>query len=136
MCCWFKWRRRHRRKIWLTIGNLTLRFPKGLTMASLQLTDVQHDALSLSATDAAGNPTTLPAGSVTWGASDPTILAVTPAADGMSADVAAQGPLGTAQVTVAVALDANTTLTGTLDVTVVASAAASIQIVPGTPQNK
>jgi len=51
-------------------------------------------------------------------------------------EVAAQGPLGTAQVTVAVALDASTTVTGTLDVTVVASAAASIQIVPGVPQNK
>ena len=105
-------------------------------MATLQLTDVQHDALTLTAADAAGNPVALPAGSVTWGASDPTILAVTPSADGMSADVAAQGPLGTAQVTVSVAIDATTTLTGSLDVVVVASAAATIQIVPGTPQNK
>ena len=105
-------------------------------MASLQLTDIQRDSLSLSAADAAGNPTTLPAGSVTWGVSDPTILAVTPSDDGMSADVAALGPLGTAQVTVAVVLDANTTLTGSLDVAVVASAAATIQIVPGTPQDK
>jgi len=108
-------------------------------MASLQLTDVQHDSLALVALDAAGNPATLPAGSVTWGVSDPTILAVTPSDDGMSADVAAQGPLGTAQVTVAVALDPSDpskTLTGTLDVTVVASAAATIQIVPGAPTNK
>jgi len=105
-------------------------------MAALQLTDIQHDSLALSAADAAGNPAPLPAGSVTWGISDPTILAITPAADGMSADVAAQGPLGTAQVLVSVALDPTTTLTGTLDVTVVASAAATIQIVPGTPVNK
>jgi hypothetical protein len=105
-------------------------------MATLQLTDIQHDSLVIAAADAAGNPAPLPAGSVTWTASDPTILVVTPAADGMSADVAAQGPLGTAQVTVAVALDDGTTLTGALDVTVVASAAATIQIVPGTPTNK
>jgi hypothetical protein len=105
-------------------------------MASLQLTDIQHDLLALTASDGAGNTVPLPAGSVTWGTSDPTILAITPSADGMSADVAAQGPLGAAQVTVAVALDASTTLTGTLDVTVVASAAATIQIVAGVPQNK
>jgi hypothetical protein len=121
----------------ITIGNLTLGFPKGLRMATLQLTDIQHDSLILSGTDAAGNPAPLPAGSVTWGVSDPTILAITPAADGISADVAAQGPLGTAQVTVSVALDATSTpKTGSLDVTVVASAVATIQIVAGTPQNK
>ena len=108
-------------------------------MASLQLTDIQHDSLALAAADAAGNPVPLPPGSVTWGVSDQSILAIVPAADGMSADVAAQGPLGSAQVTVAVALDpsdATKTLTGSLDVTVVASAAATIQIVPGTPTDK
>jgi hypothetical protein len=132
---WFRCRRRKRVRISITIGNLTLRFPKGLTMASLQLTDIQHDSLALQAADAAGNPAPLPAGSVTWGTSDPTILAVTPSDDGMSADVAAAGPLGTAQVTVAVALDSGI-LNGSLDVTVVASAASTIQIVPGVPQNK
>lgn len=105
-------------------------------MATLTLTDIQHDSLSIAAVDAAGNPTTLPAGSVTWGSSNPAVAAVTPSADGMSADVAAVGPLGTAQVTVSVAVDANTTLTGSLDVTVVASAAATIQISAGTPVNK
>jgi len=104
-------------------------------MASLQLTDIQQDTLALAATDAAGNPATLPTGSVTWSSSDPTILSVTPSNDGMSAIVAAQGPLGAAQVQVAVQLDTGT-LTGTLDVSVVASAAATIQIVPGVPTNK
>ena len=105
-------------------------------MATLQLTDIQHDSLTLTAADAAGNPVALPTGSVSWSVSDPAILAITPSADGSSADLAAQGPLGTAQVQVSVAIDPTTTLTGTLDVTVVASAAATIQIVPGTPVNK
>lgn len=105
-------------------------------MASLQLTDIQQDSLALVATDAAGNPATLPPGSVTWAVSDTTILSITPSADGMSASIAAVGALGAAQVQVSVQLDATTTLTGTLDVTVVASAAATIQIVPGTPTNK
>jgi hypothetical protein len=105
-------------------------------MATLQLTDIQDDQLTLSAADAAGNPVPLPTGSVAWATSDPTILTVTPSADGMSAELGAVGPLGTAQVTVAVAVDPSTTLTGSLDVTVVASAAATIQIIPGTPANK
>ncbi len=106
-------------------------------MAALQLTDIQHCPLSISAVDAAGNPTTLPAGSVTWSSSDPKVATVTPAADGMTADVAAVGPLGNAQVVVSVLVDpAKPALTGTLDVTVVASAAATIQITAGAPANK
>ena len=106
-------------------------------MATLSLTDIQHCSLTLVADDGAGNPTTLPAGTVTWASSNTSIAAVTPAADGMSADVAAVGPLGTAQISVSVVVDpAQPPLTGTLDVSVGASAAATIQIVPGTPAAK
>lgn len=105
-------------------------------MATLALTDLQHCPLTITANDAAGNPAVLPAGAVTWTSATPTVVAVTPSADGMSADIAAVGPLGSSQIGVSVAVDANTTLTGTLDVTVTGSAAATIVIVPGTPVAK
>ncbi len=105
-------------------------------MATLALLDNQHCPLAIQAVDAAGNPATLPAGAVTWTSSNPSVAAITPSADGMTCDVAAVGPLGTAQIGVSVAVDATTTLTGSLDVTVSAGAAATIQIVPGTPVNK
>lgn len=105
-------------------------------MATLQLQDTQHCPLSIQAVDAAGNPAVLPAGSVTWTSSNPAIASATPSADGSSCDVAAVGPLGAAQIGVSVVVDPSTTLTGTLDVSVVAGAAATIQIVPGAPVAK
>lgn len=106
-------------------------------MATLALTDIQKDNLAIQAVDAAGNPVTLPAGAVTWTSSNDTVVSVAPSADGMSADIAAVGPLGTAQIGVSVVVDpTQPPLTGSLDVTVGASAAATIQIVPGTPVNK
>ena len=105
-------------------------------MATLQLTDAQHCPLAFQAVDAAGNPVTIPPSSITWASSNPSIVAATPSADGTSCDVAAVGPLGTSQVGVSVVVNATLTLTGTLDVSVVAGAAATIQIVPGTPVAK
>lgn len=106
-------------------------------MATLALTDIQHAPLAISAVDAAGNPATLPAGAVTWASADPTIATVTASTDGLTADVAAVGPLGNVQVTVSVLVDAALPpLTGTLDVTVTASAAATIQITAGVPVAK
>lgn len=105
-------------------------------MNTLSLLDNQHCPLAIQAVDAAGNPTTLPAGSVTWTTSNGAVAVITPSADGMTCDVAAVGPLGTAQIGVAVVVSPTVTLTGSLAVTVSASAAASIQVVPGTPVNK
>ena len=108
-------------------------------MASFQLTDIQHVPASIEVDDGAGNPVAAPAGAVTWGTSDASILTVTPSADGTSADIAATGPLGTAQVTVSVQLDPNdpkSTITGSADITVVASAASTIKLNFGTPTNK
>lgn len=99
---------------------------------TLQLTDLQKCPLSISATDAKGNAATLP-NPPAWTVSDPTILSVTPAADGMSAEVAAVGPEGTAQVVVTADLGGGQNATGTLNVTVVGSAATNIAVTPGTP---
>jgi len=138
------WRRRHRR-LYLRIiagpvpagATFTVTMHRGqITMATLQLQDNQHCPLSIQAVDAAGNPVALPTGSVSWSSSNTSVASVVPSADGMSCDVAAAGALGAAQVGVSVVVDANTTLTGSLDVSVGAGAAATIQIVPGTPVAK
>lgn len=105
-------------------------------MATLQLQDDQHCPLAIQALDHANNPVTLPPGAVSWTSSNPSVAVVTPSADGMSANVAAAGPLGTAQVGVSVDLGGGNALTGSLDVVVVAGQAATIQVVPGTPVAK
>lgn len=105
-------------------------------MATLVLTDEQKVSLSISFLDAEGNPTTVTEVPV-WTVSDPALLAVTPSADGLSAEVTTVGPLGTGQVTVSVTgSDIQGTLTGVLDVQVIGSAAASIAITAGTPEHK
>lgn len=106
---------------------------KGENMTTI--TDIQKVGYTVTAADAKGNPTALP-GVPTWNVSDPSILTITPSADGSSADVAAVGPEGSAQVNVSVADPANPSgapLTGQDVVTVVGSAAATLKLVAGTP---
>ena len=105
---------------------------------SLVLTDVQQVALSVSFLSKAGNPAKVD-GAPVWSVSDPAVLTVTPAEDGLSALVATVGPLGTAQVSVQADADLGegvTPIVGTLDVEVVASAAVSIAIAAGAPEDK
>lgn len=85
--------------------------------------------------DAKGNPTTLD-GAPAWESSDPAILAVTPAADGMSAEVVA-GNVGTAVVSAAGDTRPGPDqhlITGTLDILVAAGEAVSFDLTPGTPE--
>lgn len=95
-----------------------------------QLTDIQKVGLTLKATDAKNNPAVLPTPPV-WSVSDPAILAITPAVDGMSAEVAAVGPEGTAQVIVKADLGGGQSASGSLDIQVVGSAATTISVTPG-----
>ena len=102
---------------------------------ALILTDVQKVGLSVSFVTAKGNPAQVD-GAPVWSVSDATVLSVVPSADGLSAEVVAVGPLGTAQVSVTADADLGTGVTalvGTLDVQVVASEAASIVINAGAP---
>lgn len=65
--------------------------------------DTEKSVATLVATDDAGNPGTLdvvPA----WTSSDTTIATIVPAEDGMSAEVSAVGPVGTADITVTAGL--------------------------------
>jgi|SRR5690242_5931326 len=103
-----------------------------------QLTDVQKVTATIAAVDAAGNPAQLD-GAPTWSSSNPDIVSVTPAADGLTAVIAAVGPLGTSQISVSA--DARlgpdvVTLSGQDDVTVVASEATTLGISFGTPEPK
>ena len=105
---------------------------------ALTITDDQKVSVSISFVDDHGNPATVEAGIVpAWTVSDETLATVTAAADGMSADIATVGPLGTAQVTVTSPVTAGgPALTGTLDLSIVAGAAAVINVVAGAPVAK
>ena len=99
------------------------------------LTDVQGVAAAISVVTAKGNPAAID-GQPVWASSDEAGVTVTPAPDGMSAQISAVGPLGTYQVTVEVDADLGAgvkPLIGILDVIVVASEAVSVSFGLGTP---
>lgn len=105
---------------------------------STTLTDIQHVATTLETDDAAGNPIadavfTIPPG---WQSSDPTVVTVTPAADGLSADIVTTGKLGQAQITVTGTSVDGRTITGIGDVSVVTSGPATFRLNFGTPVDK
>jgi hypothetical protein len=87
-------------------------------------------ALSTEFTDEVGNPTSAPAGAVVaYTVDDPTIINLTDAGDG-TASAAAVGPLGTANVHVEATFD-GTTVTGDLQIVVVAGLAERLNVVAG-----
>ena len=107
-------------------------FTGGVRM-DLVITSSQQFRVDIEPVDKAGNPSTL-ASVPMWSVSDPALLVVEPAADGMSAVVSATGKLGTAQVGVAV--EGNPTsevnkIAGTVDVQVVAGKAVSLRLTLG-----
>lgn len=109
---------------------------KGITKMILQ--DAQKVKLTIAPVDAAGNPATVE-GVPVWVSSDESVLSVVADADGMSAYAIAVGPLGDAQVAVTADADLGpgvVTLTGTLDVTVVAGQAVSLAVAAGAPEPK
>lgn len=105
---------------------------------SLILTDIQKVALSIKPVSAAGNPAPVD-GKPEWVSSAPDVVTVEAAEDGMSAVVMTTGKLGTAQVAVKADADLGegvVEITGVLDVEVKASAAVSLSIEAGAPENK
>jgi hypothetical protein len=108
-------------------------FTGGVRM-ELVIADSQQFRVEIQPVDKAGNPGTLATVPV-WSASDPTILTVAPAADGMSAVVSGTGKLGAAQVHVTAESDPTSgvnTITGTVDVQVVGGKAVSLRLTVGT----
>lgn len=99
-----------------------------------QLPDNKTANLAVSATDAAGVPATLD-GAATFASSDPTIVVVEAAADGLSATIKPAAPvkLGTAQIQVSADADLGagvTTINGLVDVEIVAGQATSLVLTP------
>lgn len=98
--------------------------------------DLQADKqvpLSIQFTDEVGNPVATPAGAtVTYTVDDPTIINLTDNGDG-TAIAAAVGALGTATVHAVVAFD-GTTLSGDLQIVVVAGLAERVAIIAGPPE--
>lgn len=98
--------------------------------------DLQADKkvpLSVQFTDEVGNPVPAPTGAVvTFTVDDPTIIALTDNGDG-TAEAAATGTLGTANVHVDASFN-GTTVTGDLQIVVVAGLAERINIVAGAPE--
>lgn len=97
--------------------------------------DLQADKkvpLSVTFTDEVGNAVAAPAGAVVaYTVDDPTIVALTDNGDG-TAEAAATGTLGTANVHVDASFD-GTTLSGDLQIVVVAGLAERIAVVAGDP---
>lgn len=108
---------------------------KGVGDMGLILSDSQKFDATVGFVDKKGQPAKVD-GVPSWTVSDPTILSVEPAADGMSATVKAIGPLGTSQVSVTADADLGEgvrNVVGTLDVEVVAGEAVAANINAGAP---
>ena len=104
---------------------------------SVTLTDIQHVAVTLEADDAANNPVPLNfATPPVWTSSDPTIVTVSPNADGSNADVEATGILGAAQIKATGLNAAGQEITGIGDVSVVTSGPTTFKLNFGTPSDK
>lgn len=107
-------------------------------MATLILTDLQKVALSVAFVDAMGNPAVVD-GAPVWASSDETLVTLAPAADGLSAEATTVGPLGTCQVSVVADADLGSgieSISGLLEITVIADKAVSVNIASGTPEPK
>lgn len=102
----------------------------------LTLTDSQKCALALELRSAAGNPAKAD-GVPVWTVSNEEALGLTVSEDGLSATVAAKGPVGQGQVVVKVDADLGAgvrEITGLLDVEVVAGEATVVLVAAGAPE--
>lgn len=104
----------------------------------LILTDEQKVTLSVEFKTAAGNPAKVD-GIPTWSSSDPSVVAIEPDGDGLSAVATSVGPLGMAQITCSADADlgeGTRVITGVLDVEVLASEAVIALVAAGAPEPK
>lgn len=120
-------------------GKISISTPRG-TQTMTTIKDNQTDTITLEVDDAAGN--SIPLTDVqfpsppTWTSSDPTVLTVTPNADGLSAVGATTGKLGTSTVSVSATTSDGRSISGSDEVDVTTSAPTSFKLVFGTPTDK
>lgn len=103
-----------------------------------KLTDEQKFPLAVSFRTAAGNPAKVD-GLPVWGVSNPDVLDMAVADDGLSAVFSAKGPLGTCQVNLTADADLGAgvkNLTGMFEVEVVSAEASVVVFTPGEPTVK
>lgn len=106
-------------------------------ISMLILTDSQQVDLAIKPVDKKGKAAQVD-GVPEWSSSDPAVLTLDVAQDGLSAVAVAQD-LGTAQVNVSADADLGAgvvTITGVLEITVVAGQAVSLGIIAGTPSEQ
>lgn len=97
---------------------------------TMTITDTQKFTASVLPVDAKGNPAVLD-GPVSFVAENASLVSVTPGTDGLSAEIAALGPLGSTQVTISGDADLGVgvvTITATLQVDVIAGQAATFTV--------
>jgi hypothetical protein len=102
---------------------------------AFQMSDSQQVTVTIKVMDKKGNPAPVD-GVPVWLTDNTELLALTPAADGLSCLVAAVGPLGTATVSVTADADLGagvTPIVGTLDVQITGGTATTATLAPGTP---
>ncbi len=135
------WSKLHRAKsIWFDVIELEsgrVIHLKGNDMSYI-LPDDKKVTLSIQPVDARGNPAKID-GVPAWSSSDPAVLEVTPAADGLSAVAVPVGPLGVVQVNVQADADLGEGVEEISDViklTVVGAAAKNLGLTVGTPELK
>jgi hypothetical protein len=100
----------------------------------MKITASQKFTASIQPVDAKGNPAEVQSGTVQW--SGPENLTITPSSDGLSAEIAAKGPLGQGQVSVGADADLGegvVTITGVLQVEVIAGQAVSLGVSTSEP---
>ncbi len=105
---------------------------------SFVLIDSQKVAIAITPKDKAGQPAKVD-GAPVWLTSNSEVLTVETAADGLSAVVTAVGPLGTATISVSADADlgeGSTPLSGSIDIEVQGGAAVTLDLQPGTPEDK
>lgn len=108
---------------------------QGELLMAFTLTDSQQVTITVQITDKKGNPAKVD-GPPVWLVDNPNVLALTPAADGMSCLVAAVGPLGTGKVSMTADADLGagiTEIVGVLDGEVTAGTATNVVLTPGAP---
>ncbi len=105
----------------------------GRCLVSFQISDSQGVPLTPTFIDNKGNPATVD-GQPEWLVDNPNVIALTPAADGLSCDLAAVGPLGTAIVSMKADADLGAgvePLVGTFEIEVTAGKATTVVLTPG-----
>jgi hypothetical protein len=110
----------------------------GSVIMAFQMTDNQTVTVTPKFVDKKGNAASVD-GAPTWLVDNPNVLALAPAADGLSCVVTAVGPLGTGKVSVSADGDlgtGTTSISGSLDITIVGSGAVTVTLEPGTPADQ